>query len=186
MGQGDLLVGSRLFTELYKILNFFYTNYMAAKNQLTGSTVNSKVIRATPEKIYKAFTNPDALTAWLAPGDMTGKIHHWNLRVGGGYEMSLYYPESDTTSKGKTSRREDRFKARFIELVPSKKILQAITFDSDEPDFSGEMIMEATLAPEPSGTKVTFLFTNIPPGIKPEDNEAGTQSTLEKLARYVE
>ena len=61
-----------------------------------------------------------------------------------------------------------------------------ITFDSTDPAFSGEMIMEVTFEAKDQGTKVTILFRNIPPGIRPEDNEAGTQSTLEKLARYVE
>jgi uncharacterized protein YndB with AHSA1/START domain len=158
---------------------------MTTKNKPTGSTVNSKVIQATPEKIYNAFTNPQALQVWMAPGNMTGKVHHWDLRVGGGYEMSLYYAESDTKSKGKTSQKEDRYRARFVELVPFKKIVQAVTFDSNDPAFSGEMIVEVSFAPEASGTKVTFVFSNIPPGIKPEDNEAGTKSTLEKLARYV-
>ncbi len=88
--------------------------------------------------------------------------------------------------RGKTSEREDRYTARFVELTPSKRIVQAITFDSADPAFSGEMTMEVTLEPERRGTKVTILFRKIPPGIRPEDNKAGTRLTLEKLARYVE
>lgn len=89
-------------------------------------------------------------------------------------------------ASGKTSEREDRFTARFVELTPPQRIVEAITFDSDDPALSGEMIMEVTLAPKDRGTRVTFLFKNIPPGIRPEDNEVGTLSTLEKLAGYVE
>ena len=88
--------------------------------------------------------------------------------------------------KGKTSAKEDRFSARFIELTPPNKIIEAINFDSSDPNFSGEMIIEVTFEPIHEGTKVTFLFKNIPPGIRPEDNEAGTISSLEKLAQYVE
>ena len=151
-----------------------------------ASTRNSKLIKATPEALYRAFTDPAALAIWFAPGDMTGVVHNFDYRVGGGYQMSLYYPSSETTSRGKTSEREDRYTARFVELRPPGKIVEAITFDSVDPAFSGEMIMEVTFEAEDNGTTVSILFKDIPPGIRPEDNEAGTRETLEKLARYVE
>ena len=100
--------------------------------------------------------------------------------------MSLYYPQSEKESRGKTAEKEDRFTARFLELTPHKKIVQAITFDSPDPAYSGEMIMEVTFEAKGAGTRVTILFNNIPPGIRPGDNEAGTELSLEKLARYVE
>ena len=128
-----------------------------------AGTRNSKFIKATPEALYRAFTDPAALAVWLAPGDMTGEVHRFDYRVGGGYQMSLYYPASETTFRGKTRDREDRYTA-----------------------FSGEMIMEVTFEAADSGTTVTIVFKDIPSGIRPQDNEAGTRSTLEKLARYVE
>jgi uncharacterized protein YndB with AHSA1/START domain len=73
-----------------------------------------------------------------------------------------------------------------VELTPPRKIVEAITFDAVDPAFSGEMIMEVTLEAENGGTTVSLLFKGIPSGVRPEDNEAGTQSSLEKLARYVE
>jgi uncharacterized protein YndB with AHSA1/START domain len=152
----------------------------------TASTRNSKFIKAPPEALYRAFTDPTALAVWLAPGDMTGEVHRFDYRVGGGYQMSLYYPASETTSRGKTREREDRYTARFVELTPPRRIVEAITFDSVDPAFSGEMIMVVTFEAEDGGTTVTILFKDIPSGIRPQDNEAGTRSTLEKLARYVE
>ena len=125
------------------------------------------------------------MAAWPAPGEMTGKVHSFDLRVVGGYQMSLFYPRSEKKLRGKTSGKEDRFTARFVELTPPQKIVQSIIFDSSDPAFLGEMIMEVTFEAKDNGTKVTILFRNIPPGIRPEDNEAGTRSTLEKLARYV-
>src|SRR6476661_3500499 len=109
--------------------------------QPRGSTRNVQWIKAPPEAVYRAFTDPAALAVWLAPGDMTGTIHHFDDRVGGGYQMSLYYPASDTTARGKTSAREDRYSARFVELSPPRRIVEAITFDSSDPAFAGEMIM---------------------------------------------
>ena len=151
-----------------------------------ASTRNSKWIKATPEALYQAFTDPAALTVWLVPGDMTGKVHRFDGRVGGGYQMSLYYPSSEQTNRGKTEDREDRYTARFVELTPASRIVEAITFDTADSAFSGEMSMEVTFEAEDGGTNVTISFKDIPPGIRPEDNEAGTLSSLEKLARYVE
>jgi len=151
-----------------------------------GSTRNEKFIKASQETLYRAFTDPVALAAWQAPGDMIGKVHSFDGRIGGGYQMSLYYPSSEDASRGKSGDREDRYTARFVELTPSRRIVEAIIFDSTDPAFSGEMIMEVTLEAEDDGTRVAILHKDIPPGVRPEDNELGTQLSLEKLARYVE
>jgi uncharacterized protein YndB with AHSA1/START domain len=156
------------------------------KNAGPASTRNSKFIKAPPEALYRAFTDPAALAIWQAPGDMTGKVHSFDCKVGGGYRMSLFYPSSEKASRGKTAEREDRFTARFVELTPPRRIVEEITFDSADPALSKEMIMEVTLEAEDSGTKVTILFKNIPSSIRPEDNETGTRLSLEKLAHYVE
>lgn len=100
--------------------------------------------------------------------------------------MSLFYPSSEPAHRGKTSEREDRFTARFVELTPPTRIVQAITFDSVDPAFAGEMTMVVTFEESDGGTGVTIVFEHIPSGIRPEDNEAGTRSSLEKLARYIE
>lgn len=99
--------------------------------------------------------------------------------------MSLFYPQSEKEAKGKSAEKEDRYTAHFLELMPFKKIVQAINFDSSDPAFAGEMIMEVLFEPKETGTIVTIIFRNIPPGIRLEDNEAGTQLSLEKLERYV-
>lgn len=150
---------------------------------MTG-TQNTQFIQAAPEAVYRAFTEPAALERWLVPGDMTGQVHHFDLRVDGGYTMSLYYPTDE--GQGKTTGREDRYTARFLELTPPQRIITAIVFEAADPAFAGEMIMEVTLAPENGGTLVTIAFQNIPPGIQLEDNEQGTRESLNKLAQYVE
>jgi uncharacterized protein YndB with AHSA1/START domain len=151
-----------------------------------AGTRTSRFIKAPSEILYRAFTDPSALAFWLAPGDMTGKVHEFDARVGGGYRMSLFYPPAEQVYRGKTSEREDRFTARFLELTPPKRIVEAISFDSDDPAFSGLMLMVITFEERNAGTEVTIMFENLPPGIRPEDNEAGSRSSLEKLARYVE
>jgi uncharacterized protein YndB with AHSA1/START domain len=143
------------------------------------------VIKASPQILYEAFTSPKALETWLAPGDMTGKVHHFDHREGGGYEMSLFYPDTEQGAPGKTAGKEDRFVARFVTLDPGRKIVEAVRFDSSDAHFQGEMIMEVFFDPAYGGTRVTIIFKDIPAGIRPEDNEKGTELSLQKLENYV-
>lgn len=151
-----------------------------------GYTRTSKVIKASPEALYRAFTDPIALVVWLPPGDMTGKIHEFDCRVGGAYRMSLFYPASGQVFRGKTTEHEDRVTVRFIELVPPARIVEAVSFDSADPAFAGEMTLVATFQPVDAGTEVTIECLRIPSGIRPEDNEAGSRLSLDNLARYAE
>lgn len=149
------------------------------------TTTNSKIIQADKEKVYNAFIDRKALEFWLAPYGMIGKIHDFNLKIGDGYEMSLFY--KDTETEGKTSGNEDRFSATFTEIIPYEKIVQTINFQSDNNEFQDEMIMEVYLEEvDTYSTKVVIIFKNIPPGVNPKDNEDGTEQSLEKLAKYVE
>ncbi|MBN9385447.1 MAG: SRPBCC domain-containing protein [Chitinophagaceae bacterium] len=151
-----------------------------------STTRNTKVISASPERVYRAFTSPDALEAWLVPGDMTGKVHRFHLREGGGYEMSLFYPETEKKMQGKTEAKEDRYTARFEALEPGKRIVEAIRFDTPDAQFQGEMTLEVHFEPVGQGsTRVTMIFDNIPEGIRPEDNKKGTELSLQKLEQYL-
>jgi uncharacterized protein YndB with AHSA1/START domain len=135
--------------------------------------------------VWRAFTEPDALELWQAPGDRTGKVHQFDLSVGGGYRMSLFYPESEPEGRGKTTEREDRYAARFLELEPPRRIVEAILFDSADPAFGGEMRLMISLEEQDPGTLVTLDFEDLSSGVSPEDNDAGSRSSLEKLARYL-
>lgn len=150
-----------------------------------NSTRTSRVIDAPREAVYRAFTDPEALVAWRAPGDMTATMHDFDLRVDGGYTMSLIYPTPDHEQPGKTHEHEDRYTSRFVTLEPPERIVEAIRFDSDDASFSGEMTMEVTLDDQNGRTRVTMVFRNLPPGVRPEDNDAGTRSSLDKLARHL-
>jgi uncharacterized protein YndB with AHSA1/START domain len=157
-----------------------------SKPHAGASTRTSRVITAKPEQIYDAFMDPAVLVTWLPPGDMTGKIQGFDGRIGGGYRMSLFYPPEERVRRGKTAEREDMVDVRFVDLVPAHRIVEAVTFVSDNPAFAGEMTMEVTFAPAPGGTEVTFVCRNLPPGLRAEDNEAGGRLSLEQLARLFE
>jgi len=150
------------------------------------STRTSRVIKARPEEVYAAFMDPEVLMDWLPPGGMTGVMHEFDARVGGGYRMSLFYPQDETEFRGKTADREDEVAVRFVELTPPHTIVEAVNFTSTDPAFAGEMTIAITFDAVPGGTEVTFLCTNLPSSLRPEDNEAGTRLSLEQLARRFE
>jgi uncharacterized protein YndB with AHSA1/START domain len=150
------------------------------------STRTSLVIRAAPEVLYAAFLDPAELVVWLPPADMTGKMHAFTAGVGGGYRMSLFYPPSEQGHRGKTAANEDMVDVRFVDLVPSRKIVEAVSFVTADPALMGEMTITITFTPVAGGTDVIFLCENLQPGLRPEDNEIGTRFTLEQLARRFE
>jgi len=149
-------------------------------------TRTSRVIRARPEELYAAFLDPAALVDWLPPAAMTGRIHKFDARVGGGYRMSLFYPASERTVRGKTSEREDMVDVRFVKLEPPRRIVEAVNFFTTDPAFSGEMTLTATFEAASGGTEVVLVFENLPPGLRAEDNKAGSRLSLEQLARRFE
>lgn len=151
-----------------------------------AGTRTSRVIRARPEELYGAFTDPAALVAWLPPAEMTGHVHEFDARVGGGYRMSLFYPPSERAFRGKTADREDMVDVRFVELAPPRRIVEAVNFVTTDPALLGEMTLTATFDEVPGGTEVTLVFENLPPGLRAEDNDAGARLSLEQLARRFE
>ena len=149
-------------------------------------TCTSRVIRARPEELYVALLDPAALIDWRPPAEMTGEIHEFDARVGGGYRMSLFYPPDERVFRGKTSDREDLVNVRFVELAPPRRIVEAVNFVTTDPAFSGEMTMIATFEEVSGGTEVKLVLKNLPPGLRAEDNEAGSRLSLEQLARRFE
>ena len=149
-------------------------------------THTSRVVRARPEELYTAFLDPTALIDWLPPAEMTGEIHEFDARVGGGYRMSLFYPPDERAFRGKTSDREDMVRVRFVELAPPRRIVEAVSFVTTDPAFFGEMTMMATFEEVLGGTEVKLVLKNLPPGLRAEDNEAGSRLSLEQLARRFE
>jgi uncharacterized protein YndB with AHSA1/START domain len=146
----------------------------------------SRIIPAAREAVYDAFMDRDALPAWLPPGGMTGEIHAFDARVGGGYTMSLFYPPDERTVRGKTTDREDRVEVRFVELDRPRRIVESVRFDTGDPADFGEMTLTATFAAVSGGTEVTLEFASLPPGLRPEDNDAGARMSLDQLARWLE
>jgi uncharacterized protein YndB with AHSA1/START domain len=145
----------------------------------------SRVIAAPRGRIYAAFVDPDALAAWLPPNGMTGRFERFDARPGGSYRMVLTYTDA-SSALGKATADSDIVEARFVDLVPDVRVVQAVDFVSDEPGYAGTMIMTWEVATVECGTRVEIRADNVPDGISAEDHAAGLASSLANLATYLE
>lgn len=143
----------------------------------------SRVIDAPAEVIYAAFADPKAWEQWLPPAGMTGRIDAFNFREGGRYRLTLVY--GDDAGTGKTSAHADVSEGIFVGLIPNQRVVQEVTFASNDPAFSGTMVMTWSLESRDGSTNVTITAENVPEGISPEDHATGMHSTLDNLARFV-
>ena len=134
-----------------------------------------RVLRATPERAYRAFLDADAMVKWLPPNGFTGKVHHLDARVGGTYKMSF---TNFSTGHGHS------FGGEYLELVPSELIRHTDTFD--DPGMPGEMRTTISLRPVSCGTELNVVQEGIPEAIPPEACYLGWQESLTLLAQLVE
>ena len=104
----------------------------------------SLVIAAQPDAIYRAFADPDALMAWLPPGNMIGRALEYDFREGGRYRIELTYDEAARPGAGKTTERTDISSGRFLSLKPGRRIVQSVEFESADALFAGKMVMTWT------------------------------------------
>ena len=145
----------------------------------------SRVIAAPLERVWAAFVDPEALTALLPPGGMTGRFERFDARPGGSYRMVLTYSDA-SGAPGKATAESDIIEARFIDIVPGERVVQAVDFVSDDPAFAGTMIMTWEVTAAGAGTRVDIVAEDVPDGISAADHAAGLASSLTNLAAYVE
>jgi uncharacterized protein YndB with AHSA1/START domain len=145
----------------------------------------SRVIAAPPDRVYAALVDPDALAAWLPPAGMSGRFERFDARPGGSYRLVLTYEDASSTP-GKATADSDITEARFVELVPGVRVVQAVNFVSDDPAYAGTMTMAWEVTATDGGTRVDFRADDVPAGISPEDHAAGLASSLANLAAHVE
>lgn len=134
-----------------------------------------RVLRATPERVYRAFLDPDALVKWLPPHGFTGKIHQMDARVGGSYKMSF---------TNFTTQKSHFFSAQYLELVPNERIRHTDKFD--DPNLPGEMQVTITLKKVFCGTELNITQEGVPDVIPAEACYLGWQESLTLLAQLVD
>lgn len=134
-----------------------------------------RVLRAPPERVYRAFLDADAMAKWLPPHGFTGKVHEIDATVGGSYKMSF---------TNFTTGASHSFGGSFLELVPGERIRYTDRFD--DPGLPGEIQTTVTLRENPIGTEVSILQEGVPAVIPPEACYVGWQESLALLAMLVE
>jgi len=134
-----------------------------------------RVLRATPERIYRAFLDADAMVKWLPPNGFTGQVHHLEAKVGGTYKMSF---TNFTTGKSHS------FGGEYLELTPNERIRHTDRFD--DANLPGEMETTITLRQVSGGTELNIVQEGVPAVIPPEACYLGWQESLKLLAKLVE
>lgn len=134
-----------------------------------------RIIAAPPKKVFKAFTDADAIASWLPPYGFTAKVQEMNVKTGGHYKMSF-----SNFSTGNSHS----FGGEYIEIIPDQLLKYTDRFD--DPDLPGEMITTIQLRPVSCGTELIATQEGIPPAIPEEMCYLGWQDSLEKLKKLVE
>lgn len=143
---------------------------------MPGNTIRlHRVLRATPDRVYRAFLDPDAMVKWLPPNGFTAKVHHMDARVGGSHRMSF---TNFTTGKSHS------FGGRYLELSPNERIRYTDKFDDE--NLPGEMQVTVSLKKVSVGTELNVVQEGIPEVIPPEACYLGWQESLTLLAKLVE
>ena len=141
-----------------------------------GNTVKlHRVLKAKPEKVYRAFIDPDAMGKWLPPHGFTGKVHHADAKIGGTYKMSF---ANFTTGKSHA------FGGRYLEMKPNELIRYTDKFD--DPNLPGEMQTTVTLKKVSCGTELNIVQEGVPDVIPAEACYLGWQDSLVQLANLVD
>jgi uncharacterized protein YndB with AHSA1/START domain len=134
-----------------------------------------RVLRATPERVYRAFIDADAMAKWLPPHGFTGKVHQLDARVGGTYRMSFTNFNTGTTHA---------FGGKFLELVPNERLCYTDTFE--DPNLPGEIRTTIVLKKVSFGTEIEVTQAGVPDAIPADACYLGWQESLTLLAHLVE
>jgi uncharacterized protein YndB with AHSA1/START domain len=141
----------------------------------TGTVRFHRVLRSTPERVYRAFLEPDAMAKWLPPYGFACTVHHMDARVGGTYRMSF---RNFSTGNGHS------FGGEYRELIPNQRIRYTDKFE--DPSMSGEMVTTVSLQQVSCGTEITVVQEGLPEMIPVEACYLGWQESLMQLAKLVE
>ena len=134
-----------------------------------------RVLKAKPEKVYRAFLDAEAMAKWLPPEGFTASVQHLDARVGGGFRMAF---------TNFTTRQSHSFGGEYLELVPGQRIRYTDRFD--DPNLPGEMVTTVSITPVSVGVEINIVQEGIPAAIPAEACYLGWQESLAALARLVE
>src|ERR1044071_3722552 len=142
----------------------------------------SRVIAASPERVWAALVDPGALMAWLPPGGMTGRFEPFDARPGGSYRLVLTYSDA-SGAPGKATAEADIVEARFVDIVPGERVVLAVGFISGDPASAdaGSMTMTCAFISVGGGPRVDIVAEDVSHGISAQHHAAGLASSLTNL-----
>lgn len=149
-----------------------------------SSTRITCLIRAPRARVYAALLDPKAIAQWKVPDGMSCQVHEFEAREGGSFRVSLTYRAADQA--GKTTANTDTYHGHFKELVPDRRVVDVVEFETSDPALQGRMTTTIELADAEGGTELTALHEGLPPGLSPVDNETGWRMALAKLAALLQ
>lgn len=143
-------------------------------------------MKFSPDRIYRAILDPEALTSWLPPTGMSGQADVYEPWEGGAFQITLTYLDEQYAEAGKTSANKDITKGVLRQLIPNRLIVWESSFVSEEAAFQESMLMTWRLdAIGDDATKITIVAENVPEVIDQQDHIDGLNSTLENLEAYL-
>jgi uncharacterized protein YndB with AHSA1/START domain len=145
----------------------------------------ARVIAAPLADVFAALVDREALLTWLPPKEMTARFERFDPSPGGSYRLILTYI-NPSGAPGKTTADVDIIEARYVDIVPDVRVVQAVDFVSDDPAFAGTMTMIWDVSAIDGGTKVVITAEDVPDGIPAQDHATGLASSLANLAEYLE
>jgi dihydrofolate reductase/uncharacterized protein YndB with AHSA1/START domain len=161
------------------------TEHVPNSSSGLGTTRVSRHIQARRAEVYRALLDAEAVQHWMVPDGMTSQVHAFEPSVGGKFRISLTYDEP--TAAGKSDSHTDTFHGRFVALTPDTEVVQAVEFETTDPDLQGEMRISYTLTEAPDGgTDLVGVHENLPAGVSAQDNELGWNISIDKLGRLCE
>lgn len=142
------------------------------------------MIEASAVRVYRALADPEAVAKWLPPDGMTARVEQFDLKEGGAVRIELAYDDA-SGAPGKTTGGTDVVTGRFTEVEKGVRIVQEISFDSDDPAYGESMSMSWEITAQGMSTLVVFRAEGVPDAISADDHRAGLESSLANLAAYV-
>jgi uncharacterized protein YndB with AHSA1/START domain len=143
-----------------------------------------RTFKTSPHAVYRALTSAAAIQKWRVPDGMRSEMHAFDAREGGAFRISLIYDDVD--AQGKSSAHMDTYHGRFVTLVEDELVIETMEFETEDPALQGVMTTTYEIEMAENGATLSATHEGVPPGVAPEDNEAGWRMSLDKLAALLE
>jgi len=143
----------------------------------------SRLLPASPGVVYRALIDPALVARWRFPEGMSCRVLEWDARRGGRFRVELTYDVPD--GSGKTTAASDVYSGRFLDLVPGRTVVEAMRFETRDPEMLGDMTVRTALVEAGGGTEIRVEHSGVPAGVSQADNAEGWRMAIARLERLL-